>query len=470
MIRIPPKSGSTALRRTQRALLGWYDRAARDLPWRRTHDPYAIWVSEAMLQQTTVETVVPYYTRFLSRYPDAASLASAGDDALLAVWSGLGYYRRARLLKTAAGRIVERHGGRVPSRLEEIRALPGVGRYTAGAIASIAFGVRTPVVDGNVVRVLSRLFAISPKPRSSETAIRDEIWRLADALVPAARPGDWNQALMELGATLCRPARPACGACPLARECAALAEGDPARYPPPRKRPAVVRASAALVVIERGGRILLIRRPGTELLGGLWELPGTLTTVLRGTARPRHGTIDPAPEEEGTENARAVPPHGGRTTRCSDAMSVAEQPTHETRSKQGPAAIGGRASQANPASPLAALEREFGFEPSRPVLVGTVRHAVTHRSLTIEAWRAAAPRNLPARLRARRAGAHMWIEPAEIEEIPIGAASRKIVRKVLSAPGLPDSASRAKEARAPKENLRANGAEGRRFAGLRGKR
>jgi A/G-specific adenine glycosylase len=465
----------------RRALLGWYDRAARDLPWRRTRDPYAIWVSEAMLQQTTVDTVVPYYERFLSRYPDAASLALADEDALLAVWSGLGYYRRARLLKAGAGRIVVEHGGRVPSRLEEIRALPGVGRYTAGAIASIAFGVMTPVVDGNVVRVLSRLFAIPPNPRSSETAAREEIWRLADGLVPAPRPGDWNQALMELGATVCRPARPACGACPVARDCAALAEGDPTRYPSPKKRPDVVRASAALVVIERGGRILLVRRPGTEILGGLWELPGTLATVLRRTAGPRHATSDTKPRKAVTVKARALPPHEGRSTRPSDAMSVSEQPSREERPGKIPIAAGGRASQAdtvrkgrglpsmrtdagatparpsrrepanllaserpeNPGFHFASIARELGFEPAHPVLAGTLRHAVTHRNLTIEAWSAASPRALPEHLRRERSETHMWIAPKEIGAIPIGAASRKVVRKVLSTHGPSDAAGGA---------------------------
>ena len=197
----------------QQELLRWYDRSARDLPWRRTRDPYAVWVSEIMLQQTRVETVIPYYERFLARFPSARVLAEADEDAVLSHWSGLGYYRRARLLHSGVQEVVARYGGEVPEDADARRRLPGVGRYTAGAIGSIAFDKAEPVVDGNVTRVLARLFRIDTPVGSATTTKR--LWREAAELVPEQRPGDFNQALMELGATLCTPKKPLCDACPV---------------------------------------------------------------------------------------------------------------------------------------------------------------------------------------------------------------------------------------------------------------
>ena len=197
------------------ALLGWYDRERRDLPWRRTRDPYAVWVSEVMLQQTRVATVVDYYTRFMHRFPSLQALAEAAEDDVLKIWQGLGYYRRARALLAGARAVVAKHAGRLPAEPARLRELPGVGPYTAGAIASIAFGVREPVVDGNVTRVLCRLYALAGDPERAPLPQR--IRRLASELVPAKRPGDFNQALMELGATLCTPRAPDCSATAAAR-------------------------------------------------------------------------------------------------------------------------------------------------------------------------------------------------------------------------------------------------------------
>lgn len=225
-----------------------------------------------MLQQTTVGAVVPYYRRFLRAFPTARALASARLDDVLAAWSGLGYYRRARHLHQAARTVVARHGGRFPRGLEDALALPGVGRYTAGAVLSIAYSLPVPVVDGNVARVLSRLLLIED-PRTA--ASRRRLWGAATALVEASpdAPGDLNQALMELGATVCLPRRPACGACPVSRRCAARAAGREDQIPsPPRRRPPVEVRSAVAVVL-RGGRLLLVRRRDTSLMQGLWELP-----------------------------------------------------------------------------------------------------------------------------------------------------------------------------------------------------
>jgi A/G-specific adenine glycosylase len=251
--------------------LRWYDRQKRDLPWRRTQDPYAIWVSEVMLQQTQVSVVLPYWERFLRRFPDVASLARAPLDDVLAAWRGLGYYARARHLQRAARCLVHEHRGRLPASAEALRSLPGFGRYTVGAVASIAFGLPVPVVDGNVARVLSRLFAIDGIPGSPSR--ERTLWQLAEALVEGERPGDWNQALMELGATVCRPEQPSCLLCPVQRHCQALASGLTDVIPPARPRAARRKLHLAVAVMRRGDSVRLVRRHGTGLFGGLWELP-----------------------------------------------------------------------------------------------------------------------------------------------------------------------------------------------------
>ncbi len=253
-------------------LLAWYDAHRRDLPWRRTRDPYAIWISEAMLQQTRVETVIPYYRRFLERYPDVASLARAPLEDVYALWAGLGYYSRARNLSRAAKLVMERHGGEIPADAEALRTLPGIGRYTSGAVASIAFDRPEPVVDGNVERVLARRLGIRTPVKESATGRR--LWEEAARLAKGDRPGDLNQALMELGAMVCTPRAPRCGACPAAPGCDAHARGDAEAIPAPAPRATVRSIRAAAALVERRGRALLVLRPAGGLLGGLWELPG----------------------------------------------------------------------------------------------------------------------------------------------------------------------------------------------------
>lgn len=261
------------------ALLGFYDSIARPLPWRGTRDPYAIWVSEVMAQQTRVETVVPYYKRWLERYPTVQALAEAPLDDVLKSWEGLGYYSRARNLHTAAGVVAERLDGAVPDTVEGLRALPGVGEYTAGAIASIAFELPVPAVDGNVRRVYARLADVA-EPGGAE------LTEWASAVVDADRPGDFNQALMELGATVCTPRNPGCTVCPVADHCAALAAGTVAERPAPKKRARVRREVRAVGVLLRsspsGARVLLQRRPPTGLLAGMWEFPSMLLGLRAG--------------------------------------------------------------------------------------------------------------------------------------------------------------------------------------------
>jgi A/G-specific adenine glycosylase len=268
----PRGSGPPARERLRAELLAWYRAHRRDLPWRRTRDPWAIWVSETMLQQTRVETVIPYWERFLVRFPDPGTLASADLDEVLGLWSGLGYYSRARNLKRAAEEVVTRFAGRVPADPEALQTLPGVGRYTAGAVASIAHDRPAPIVDGNVARVLARLLGI--RDEIEGPAARARLWAEAEALAAGEAPGELNQALMELGALVCAPRAPRCDACPVSDACDARAAGDAETLPrrAPKRAPKRVHAVAALV--ERRGRALAVRRPARGLLGGLWELPG----------------------------------------------------------------------------------------------------------------------------------------------------------------------------------------------------
>ncbi|MEO7331871.1 MAG: A/G-specific adenine glycosylase [Minicystis sp.] len=252
-------------------LVRWFDAVARDLPWRRRRDPYAVWLSEIMLQQTRVETVIPYFERFLARFPEVSALAAADLDEVLSLWSGLGYYRRARGLHAAAKAVVERHNGVFPGEMSDLRALPGVGAYTAGAIGSLAFGKRVPLVDGNVARVFARLDGIDA-PIAGTAAVK-LLWERAGHLVPADRPGRFNEALMELGATTCTPRDPRCGSCPLESICVARATGRVGELPVvevKRKVPVVAMVAAVLV---RNGEVLLLRRAEGGLFGGLWEPP-----------------------------------------------------------------------------------------------------------------------------------------------------------------------------------------------------
>jgi A/G-specific adenine glycosylase len=256
--------------RIRQRLVSWYQKNKRDLPWRRTEDPYRIWVSEIMLQQTRVAAVIPYYQRFLARFPDARALAAAREQDLLAAWAGLGYYTRARNLQKAALRIVQMP--EFPGDYAALRDLPGVGDYTAAAVASIAFGLPHPVLDGNVLRVLSRL--VSERGNIKSDGVRKHLRALAERLLDRKRPGDFNQALMELGATVCLPKQPLCGNCPVREYCEARRQGLENELPLSAARPSAGRRERHLLVIERSGKILLWQRPAqSKRLAGFWELP-----------------------------------------------------------------------------------------------------------------------------------------------------------------------------------------------------
>ncbi len=256
----------------RRAIIQWFRRAARPVSWRGTKDPYAVWIAEIALQQTRVEQGTPYIERFLHRFPDVRALASADLDEVLKLWEGLGYYARARNLHAAARRIVDDRSGRMPASATEWLDMPGVGRYTAGAIASIAFGEAAPVLDGNVKRVLARLIDLDQS--IDDPKVTERLWELMDSLVKGASPGDFNQGMMELGAQICTPSAPGCLVCPVQKFCHAHTAGTVPSRPLRRAKAATPHYDVVIAAIRKNGRYLVGKRPPGGLLGGLWEFPG----------------------------------------------------------------------------------------------------------------------------------------------------------------------------------------------------
>ena len=255
-----------------RRLLAWHARHGRhDLPWQRRRTPYRVWVSEIMLQQTQVASVIPYYARFLARFPDVAALAAAPVDEVLHLWTGLGYYARARNLHQAAKQIVAEHAGRFPTKFEQVADLPGIGRSTAGAILALSRGQRQPILDGNVKRVLARYHAVAGWPGDKQ--VEEKLWALAESHTPKARLADYTQAIMDLGATLCTRSKPDCGRCPLAASCRAHALGHETAYPGARPRKTLPLKRTRMLMLVRDGAVLLTRRPPSGVWGGLWGFP-----------------------------------------------------------------------------------------------------------------------------------------------------------------------------------------------------
>lgn len=356
-------------------LLAWWDSGHADLPWRATRDPYAIWVAEVMLQQTQIQTVIPYYERWLARFPTVRDLAAASLDEVLKLWEGLGYYSRARHLHAAAQMVMEMYNGRIPETAVALQTLKGIGRYTAGAIASIAFNEAVPVVDGNVIRVFSRLFDISDDV--TQPATRKRLWEQAAALVPTKRPGAYNQALMELGQQICLPAKPLCLLCPLAAVCLARQRGTQLERPvrPPAKRTphydvvaGIIWQAGTAVPAEPGRKFLIAQRPLDGLLGGLWEFPGG--------------------KQESGESLEA------------------------------------------------ALRREIREELGMEIEVGPfltqVRHAYTHFRITLHAFHAVHRRGAPQHLGVAD---HAWVTQAELEHYAFAVTDRKIIAALRAMKG-----------------------------------
>ncbi|MGE3182149.1 MAG: A/G-specific adenine glycosylase [Phycisphaerae bacterium] len=271
----------------RRRLLSWFASAQRDLPWRTMRDPYRVWISEIMLQQTRVETVIPFFARFVNALPNVASLAAASEGRVLKLWEGLGYYSRGRNLHRGAQVVMEKYGGVIPLSTSELRTLPGIGRYTAAAIASICAGEAVAVLDGNVKRVIARLFAIESSIDDRSTDAR--LWKLAEALVSPTRPGDHNEAMMELGATICVPRSPHCDRCPVHKHCRAFAAHVQNDLPIRATRRAIPTERWAAALLQRGNRTLLVQRPSSGLFAGMWDLPNV---VLSGNERGRTKLIN----------------------------------------------------------------------------------------------------------------------------------------------------------------------------------
>jgi len=356
---------SLEVRRIQNALLAWYDRRHRKLPWRaepgRLPDPYHVLVSEAMLQQTQVATVVNYFNRFIDRWPAVEDLAAADEQDVLHLWQGLGYYRRARHLHAAARTIVEQHDGRIPRDVKTLLKLPGVGAYTAGALASIAHGQSEPVVDGNVVRVLARWFTMDGG--IDNAAGRRRFWDQAEAMVCDPKGftcGDWNQAVMELGARVCLPRGPECEACPVSQWCGAYRQGVVEQYPTPRARTVQKSVVHRIAAVQRGNRWLIRQRPNDGLWAGMWELV-----------------------TQETDQAN------GQPTACGLRRWV---------------------------------RRETGIEPDRMKLAGTFDHQTTHRRIRFELWVAPAG---AGRLRQR---AGRWCDPSRLSDLAMSNPQRRAVR------------------------------------------
>jgi A/G-specific adenine glycosylase len=256
-------------------VLTWYAREGRQLPWRGSQDPYAVWISEIMLQQTRVETVIPYFERWMKRFPGIADLAAGSEQAVLEQWEGLGYYGRARNVHKAAKIVIDEYGGELPRDLAALRSLPGIGRYTAGAIASIAFKQDVPTLDGNLRRVFARVYDVADP--ADLPAGKERLWRLAEQHLPKGRAGDYNQALMDLGATICLPKKPLCGICPLGGLCQARLLSNQEQRPVLKPKADVPHYTVTAAVVQRDGKILLAKRPSKGLLGGMWEFPGGKT-------------------------------------------------------------------------------------------------------------------------------------------------------------------------------------------------
>ncbi len=349
--------------RFRRSLLAWFDENQRDLPWRRRKSAYRVWISEIMLQQTQVTTVIDYFQRFVRQFPDVGALAAAPEDEVLRAWEGLGYYRRAKQLHAAARQIVARHGGQFPDAYEQVLALPGIGRYTAGAILSIAADQPWPVLEGNTVRLYARLLDF--RQDVTTTASQRQLWEFAESLVSRHRPGDLNQALMELGSQICQSGRPRCLLCPVQRFCQAFKHGIPESLP--HKGTQKTRYESlhqAVAIIRRGQRVVLRRCGPDEHWAGLWDFP--------------RFTIDP----------RSEPP-----------------------------------------AAIASLRKQVGYLTGldvelQPADIPTIRHAVTRFRISLECFRAV---TVTGRLR-RRAGELEWVPTTALPQRPMSVTGRKIVR------------------------------------------
>ena len=368
---LPPQFQDARWRRSLATrLLSWFDRHARDLPWRRSGDLYAIWLSEIMLQQTQVATVIPYYQRFLAAFPSVKELAAAPQQQVLKLWEGLGYYRRARQLHAAAQQIVSEHGGRFPDSFDAVRSLPGIGRYTAGAILSIGLDQRLPILEANTIRVLSRLLAY--RGDTTSNGGQKLLWTAAEKILPANRCGAFNQALMELGSEICTPKTPCCDRCPLARLCPTRKLGLQAEIPAAKKPKQYEEVTEAAVVIRRNGKVLLRQCQSGERWAGLWDFPRF--AVERNSFRPINGT---------------------------NWVPLRRQLAERTR-------------------------QLTGITIRDVVELATLKHGVTRFRITLQVFEATAATSRPTNA--------SWIRLGDLPDYPLSTTGRKIARLLESRP------------------------------------
>ena len=404
---LDPLSEITApwLRRFRQSLKRWHAQHGRDLPWRNCRDPYKVWISEIMLQQTTVVAVKPYFDRFLKRFPNVAVLASANEEDVLRLWEGLGYYSRARNLHRAARALVEQ-GGSFPETVEELRQLPGIGRYTAGAIVSFAFDRPAPILEANTLRLYSRLLGYRDDPRS--TAGQRLLWSFAEKLVPMKAAGEFNQALTDLGATVCAPTDPRCDDCPVAARCRALADQSQADIPRPARRPEITAVHEASIAIESDGNFLLIRRPEGARWAGLWDFPRLeihpteLASVEKG---PLHNS----------QNEKLLP---SQSRRKQEPRPVVQKPSHH-RGK-----LGGVNDTAHLEQRIAT---EFGLTVNITNRLTQLKHSVTRYRITLDCWHAdCAARTVTTDLPTA------WVTATDFARYPLSVTGRKLADLIMS--------------------------------------
>ncbi len=377
----------TWLATARRRLLAWYRRQARDLAWRRTSDPYAVWVSEIMLQQTQVATVERYYPRFLAAFPTIAALAAAPEDRVLRLWEGLGYYRRARQLHAAAKKIVAEHGGKLPRDSESVRQLPGIGRYTAGAILSIAFDAREPILEANTIRLLARLNAYSGDIGS--TAALKLLWQAAESLLPRRGSGTLNQALMELGSLVCTPRNPKCGGCPLEALCPTRAAGLQDQIPAPRRQPTMEDVHETAVVIRRRDGAVLLRKCGhAERWAGLWDFPRF-----------------------------ALPTKNGSPSKLNGASSAGLRFKHSSPSSR---------------QIIAEVRRLTSVKIANLQPLTELRHGVTRFRITLSCFTADGKPQSSRSSQTCKHGETRWVLPIELETYPLSTTGRKLARLLHS--------------------------------------
>ena len=414
------KDGQTPnLNRLVAALLDWFAKNARDLPWRRTRDPYAIWVSEIMLQQTQVKTVIPYWERWLHELPTVETAAKASPGKIHKLWEGLGYYTRARNLQQAAKIIVEKHGGKFPQNFDDVLALPGIGRYTAGAICSIAFNQPTPILDGNVIRVLTRIFGIAENPKEKQTNVR--LWQIAEKLVCRAKTAKnakeqnasretnarsfLNQSLMELGALVCTPRNPQCGVCPVKQLCVAFRENRVNELPNLGKRQITTARCFAAFVAEKNGCFLVRQRPAGVVNAHLWEFPNVEINPIRSSS--------PAKRDQSAH-------YSGKNSQSRLTSAATVQ-------------------KLEPEIALAAEQLGFGAYEIESLC--TIKHSITRYRITLEAFRLelGGASYTSSHSKPANSGTHVirpseigvWKTPTQLQQLAFSSAHKRVLNQLI---------------------------------------